>query len=146
MIIYLDIDGVLIPRKAHRDVIPARFAARLVRLLQSTRASLVITSTRRRSPDDLLSLLSNAGIARSALYQGPAGWMTALDLDDLDDDLSIRGQEIADHIDRAQPARFVILDDFPVLAQHQPQHIQPDEDVGITDAHIDQAITLLTVG
>jgi hypothetical protein len=140
MTIYLDIDGVMIPDRfpAGAAISPA-FSARLRQILNATGAQLVVSSQRRRSTD-VLSLLAAAGFTSADLA---ADWRTPLQIIDADDDLSLRGQEIAAHSARAGVHDFVILDDCPVLASQADRHVQTDPAVGLTDADVGKAISIL---
>jgi hypothetical protein len=139
MIVYLDIDGVLIPDRASGSAINPVFASRLRRILDATGAKLVISSHRRRSLA-VVDLLGCAGFSQADLA---LVWFTPLTLADPDDDLSLRGQEIAAHVSSVAAREFVILDDCPVLASQAQRHVQTDPDVGLTDADVDQAIAIL---
>lgn len=127
MIIYLDIDGVLVPTGKAHDIIPDEQARRLRSLLRATGAKIVISSARRHSLAAILRLLGQAGIQQSTLYSAGAGWRTPVDMDFADDDLSLRGQEIALHRLRSPKVPYVILDDVPVLPHQASYHVQPDE-------------------
>lgn len=138
-LIYLDIDGVMVPAGHYHHVIPDLIAARLRTILNSTHARIVVSSARRRT-NEVRGLLHTAGFSARDLAPD---WRTRLSIPDFDFDLSIRGQEIADHVQTNRPGRYVILDDCPVLSDQAAHHVQPDEKIGLTDAHVDQAIAIL---
>lgn len=140
MLIYLDIDGVLIPSGTNAGQIHSSFADRLRKILDLTGAKIVVSSTRRRSPQNVKALLGSAGISDDDFA---SDWATDLVIPGLNDDLSIRGQEIAHHYDRVGPCPYVILDDFPVLTVQNEFHVQPFEQIGLTDNQADTAIDIL---
>ncbi|QAY80329.1 HAD domain-containing protein [Sphingosinicella sp. BN140058] len=140
MIVYLDIDGVIIPKGSDPNVISPDFAARLTRILDATGARIVVSSHRRRSPHAVRALLTASGVARDRFAADP---FTALVLPDLDDDLSIRGQEIARHVQRNNVEAYVILDDCPCLPSQASLHVQTDDRRGLSDVDADVAINIL---
>lgn len=141
MLVYLDIDGVMIPARQDPNFIPPDHAKRLRRILDQTGAKLVITSHRRVSRLGVLKLLLDAGFTERDL--SPAWSTDPIPSNEINDDLSIRGQEIAHHIARTQTDQYVILDDFPMLASQACRHVQPDENLGLTDVDADVAISIL---
>lgn len=144
-VIYLDIDGVLIPDRADaRSAAPA-MTDRLQRLLNTTGAQVVVSSHRRRSFMEVVVTLSAFGLTPDHLLKS-ASSTPFLAPRDLDDDLSVRGQEIQAHIDAHGIDQFVILDDMPVLAAHADRHVQPQPATGLTDVDIDRAISILSQG
>lgn len=143
MLIYLDIDGVLIPTGEPRDIVPGEQAHLLRSLVSATGAKIVISSARRRSLPGILRLIGQAGLHQSALYSDGAGWRTPLDMEFTDEELSLRGQEIALHRLRSPKIPYVILDDVPVLAHQASYHVQPDERIGLTDSDVARAIEIL---
>jgi hypothetical protein len=140
VLVYLDIDGVVIPAGQDPNTIAPAFAQRLRRILDATGAKLVVSSHRRQSRDGVLALLSASGFGQADLADD---WATDLNCPDLDDDLSIRGQEIARHAARNQADRYVILDDCPCLPDQAWRHVQTDDRVGLTDGDVDVAINIL---
>lgn len=143
MLVYLDIDGVLIPDRDSAAGIAPVMVDRVHQILDATGAQLVVSSHRRRSPATVLALLADAGLGDCELFG--SAWSTPDSLPDLNDDLSVRGQEIQAHIDQHGVVDFVILDDCPVLPAHAARHIQPDPAIGLTDDHVAKAISLLQV-
>ena len=140
MLVYLDIDGVMIPVGQDPNIIPTAMSARLRTLLNATAAKLVISSHRRRSKDPLLALLAAAGFGVSDLAPF---WSTDLNIPDLDDDHSIRGQEIACHVTRHEVRDYVILDDCPCLQAQASRQVQTIDRLGLVDADVEAAIKIL---
>ncbi|PZR90872.1 MAG: hypothetical protein DI537_17500 [Stutzerimonas stutzeri] len=142
-IVYLDFDGVVVTdaqstTSPRNYLCPSKIA--LVRdLCDRSGAKVVVSSTWRVSQDCRQSLAS-AGLPPSYLF---ADWSTPLTVDD-DEDGSIRGLEIDQHVKCNGIDCFVILDDMPVLPRQTPRHVQPDPSVGITKAQIDLAFDLIS--
>ncbi len=137
--LYLDIDGVIIPNGRDPKSVPFAFAARLRRILDATGAKIVVSSHRRIAKFDVLNMLTAAGFTH---HDFAPNWTTPHLLTP-SSDASIRGQEIAQHLLDNRPAKFVIVDDSPVLPSHAPHFVQPNPDVGLTDDDADLAIAIL---
>lgn len=137
--LYLDIDGVAIPDRQDLNTISFAMAARLRRILDATNAKIVLSSHRRISKLTVLSLLSAAGFTR---HDFADDWSTPFLLTPSPDS-SVRGQEIAQHLDHNHPAAFVILDDGPVLPSQANNFVQTDPSKGLTDDDADEAIAIL---
>ncbi len=144
--IYLDLDGVMLTGKDYSSKpyrITAERVAMVNRLLDATGTSLVLSSTWRRGSEGR-RILTDAGLwPRMAHLADPqADWHTpfALDEDDQDDSLSLRGQEIRAHALANGVARYLVLDDGPVLAD-QPW-VRIDGRLGLTDADVRRAIRM----
>lgn len=139
--IYLDIDGVLIPDNAPDDDNGRLHTkgSHVAWIAKTTGMPIVLSSHRRRS-SDVHDLLRAAGLSEF-LFQHDTLWRTPLDLDDLDDDLSIRGQEIERHRQQAGVGRHLVIDDMPVLSCHT--HLAIDPARGITFADRSRAQYLL---
>lgn len=142
-VIYLDIDGVLLPDVSPMLVdIPVAIAIDLHRIIAATGAAVVVSSQRRRSAIGVGMTLATAGVRDTHFHTG--AWSTPFLSDDaLDDALSVRGQEIKAHADRFGVSNYVIIDDMPVLADQRDRHIQPDPRVGLTSDQADIAIAIL---
>jgi hypothetical protein len=137
--LYLDIDGVAIPDRRDSTTISFAMSARLRRILDATDAKIVLSSHRRISKLTVLSLLSAAGFTR---HDFADDWATPFLLTP-SPDASVRGQEIAQHLDHNRPAAFAILDDCPVLPSQAKHFVQTDPNKGLTDDDADKAIAIL---
>jgi hypothetical protein len=139
MFLYLDIDGVAIPDGHDLNSISFAAASRLRKILDVTGAKIVVSSHRRTSKVSVLSLLAAAGFNHSDFADN---WSTPILLTP-SPDTSVRGQEIAQHLQDNRPQNYVIIDDCPVLPAQGKFFVQTDPRLGITDADADRAISIL---
>ncbi|MBS7671364.1 HAD domain-containing protein [Croceicoccus gelatinilyticus] len=127
--LYLDIDGVLLlekDRDVSHDIIKRR-ASHVAWLANSLNMPIIVSSQRRIS-DDIMILLGSLDLI-DLLYGHRDHWRTPLKVDDMDDDLSVRGQEIRQHLRVVGARRHLIIDDTPVLAGQT--HLDIDPALGI---------------
>lgn len=131
--IYLDIDGVLIlDNQNHKDPDVLARAQMVADLARSTDSCIIISSQRRISMD-VVDLL---GDLRLASFLPKDDWKTPF-LDDYDDDLPIRGQQIDAHLQKYNSKKHVVLDDDYALQSHN--HVLIDAQSGLTKKDINQA-------
>lgn len=131
--IYLDIDGVLIlDNQNHTDPDVVARAQMVADLAKST-GSCIIVSSQRRISMGVVDLLKDMGLAS---FLPKDDWKTPF-LDDYDDDLPIRGQQIDAHLQKYSPAKHVVLDDDYALQNHNQVLIDPQ--IGLTKKDINQA-------
>lgn len=144
-LVYLDIDGVIVTDRSTKlggaGYIPPGAASMIVDILDRTGARLVVASTWRRDAD-CRAKLAQAGIGKDRYF---IDWRTPdLSPEEEISDLPIRGSEIDRHLQRHQPARYVIIDDDPGILPHQKGfHIQVDPSIGLTWTDAETAIALL---
>jgi len=132
--IYLDIDGVLIlDNQNHTDPDVLARAQMVADLARDTNCCIIISSQRRISMD-VIHLMSNLGLKDHLSKHDD--WKTPF-LDDYDDDLPIRGQQIDAHLQKHNPAKHVVLDDDYALHSHNQILIDPK--IGLTKKDINQA-------
>lgn len=142
-IIFLDFDGVVVTRK-QADASPRNYLCPnkvgMVKALCDRAGARVVISSTWRVSDDCRDALAAAGLHSAYLFDD---WATPL-LVDSDDDVSVRGLEIDQHVRANNIRRYVILDDMPVLKSQASRHVQPDPAVGITQDQIDLAFDLIS--
>lgn len=163
-IIFLDFDGVLNSyayfksRDLEKDVsedanaLDPKAVARLNRLVEATGASVVISSSWRhgRSLDRLAYMLALRGFVGPVIDK-TVDWSEPKErvLETGKHQIIYQGQERGDEIRiwldaHPEVTAFVALDDDSDMTAVRDQHIQTSYDEGLTDEHVDQAISLLT--
>lgn len=142
-ILFLDVDGVLNHEETFRsrreDMIAPECAERLFRLLKSTGAKVVLSSSW-RGMDHLEARLERAGVMAHVIGRTPHKNTNEM----------TRGHEIAEWL-RKHPAelgengRFAIVDDdSDMLPEHKPVFVQTDfRKGGLLDKHCDRLAAIL---
>ena len=146
--IYLDIDGCVIPEgdPTRNDMITATaFAcAQRVRRIAVPLDMYIVLCSHRRRDERILGFIYNLGL-RDLIWPDEGKWCTPfLDDDEIDPDLSVRGQEIAAHMRRWNIEHHLVIDDMPALVSPVTNQIQPDPKIGITEDHVFRALALLS--
>jgi len=135
--IYLDIDGVLIPQNQSSNSI-CKTRASLVRRTARRLQTKIVISSQRRISEDVFPLLKKVGLL-FFVDTSWAGWRTPI-LRDVDDNLSVRGQEIEAHRKAWGVHRHIVFDDMPALPTHHQVLIDPVH--GITSADAEHGMLL----
>jgi len=131
-VIFLDIDGVLLTH-SHRSFDP-RAQALVLRLIQETRAKVVISSSWAvRGKETVLSLFQINGVRLGPLLHEQ--WSA---VDHADRNVAIRRW-----LATQRPARFVAIDDWPLALE---QAVRTDPALGFTEADYAAAARLMGVG
>ena len=151
-VIFLDIDGVL--NTLHNqgrigpDHIQPELAARLEKLVQSTQAKIVVSSSWRHilTPEHLGRFLAARGAptaAQSIIDRTPIG-MKGRGLE-IQDWLDLESERKIVHGPQYDPIEsFVILDDSgDMTSEQQPHFVQTNGQFGLTDQDVARAITIL---
>ncbi len=146
-IIFLDVDGVLNHRGSFAPGMPGgsrRIAPECVtelnRIVESTGADIVVSSTWRQDPD-YIRVLRAAGVKGRILGKTVHG------IRGIDGNFLVgtcRGDEIQEWLAANEPDAFVILDDDSDMAHLMPSLVHTSFDTGLTREHADDAIARLS--
>lgn len=144
-ILFLDVDGVLNCKRTFLQRgepvwrIDAEKVALLNEVARRTGCRVVVSSTWRkgafRGPQGCRAILR----ARGVRVRFPRDWRTPGSLD------GIRGGEIADWLKRnGSPPYAIVDDDSDMLPDQQARFVQTNFEEGLTQAHADRLIALLS--
>ncbi len=136
--IYLDIDGVLILENED-DAAKLSERGEHVAWIANQLSMPIVISSQRRISWDVLQIIEAAGLLQHTIDH-PELWRTPLRVENMDDDLSIRGQEIEAHRRAMGIGPHLIIDDSPVLAAQT--HLAIDPAIGLVSADRDRALAL----
>lgn len=145
-ILFLDIDGVLLPGHwlmQHRDpryIQPAK--VELLNLICQETGCIVVVSSTWRFDDDCRDRLIRAGFTGEFHDH----WRTLLQDEPDEDGLYFakpRSYEIQHWIDAHKPEHFVVLDDLPHAFNDKSVFVRTDFDIGLTLMHVKDAIKIL---
>lgn len=125
--IYLDIDGVLILENEN-DASKLRERGEHVAWIANRLFMPIVISSQRRISWDVFQVIEAAGLLEHTIVH-PELWRTPLRLENPDDNLSIRGQEIEAHRHAMGIGPHLIIDDSPVLASQT--HLAIDPSIGL---------------
>jgi len=156
-ILFLDIDGVLNNRDSmSREPFVQHFEgqqylgqfdedciARLNRLLKEGRFDVVLSSTWRFTKDlpTLWRYFAHCGIEANFIGATDRGWRIAEE-----DRWSHRGEEIDWWLrERSDTRPFIILDDDSDMNPHMNRLVRTDGLLGLQDAQVEEALTLIGV-
>lgn len=144
-IIFLDIDGVLLPTKwLHSNKSSRQFKQSCVKnlnyILEKTEAKIVVSSTWRKWFDHLNE--ENTKILEFAFSVG--GIKKGSVIDTTKSFSNRREYEINEWLlgHKKEVENFVIIDDSSDVG-HSEVHIKPDHDIGLTKAHAQKCVKLL---
>jgi hypothetical protein len=134
--IFLDLDGVLRPFHSEEMLVP-ECVERLNRLVEVTGAEVIITSSWRAQ----LTLEKILAEMRAVGFRHELGGETPILLG------QPRGVEIRAFLEQAGVVPFVILDDeIDMDAELRKQLVLVDDAVGLQEADVDEALTVLDGG
>jgi hypothetical protein len=148
-VIFLDFDGVLNTTADEPDVsgelwteawLDEALVARLARLVEATEATVVLSTSwrQRRSREELAAMLGLRG------YAGGVHDVTPRLPRPAEGERLVRASEITAWLATHPDVRsFVILDDHTEFGDLSAQHVAIDPAVGLTDADVRRALTLL---
>jgi len=144
-ILFLDVDGVL---NSHGSFVrngepvwrvDADKVALLNEVVRRTGCHVVVSSTWRKGPEDGPDGCREILRARGVRVRFPRDWRTDGSLD------GIRGGEIADWLRRnGSPPYAIVDDDSDMLPEQQARFVQTNFEEGLTRAHADRLIALLS--